>query len=123
MIALVLQSAPKKDFAIAKVREGAAGGQMPRLSKEFESVNKLLSHPQTWKKKSKPPWKAAMVPSAPAWSLRLSACCLWTARMFYLPFRKVLSYMNTSATVTVGRGREGDLRHFLHFCLSIPNGL
>ena len=40
MIALVLQSAPKKDFAIAKVREGAAGGQMPRLSKEFESVNK-----------------------------------------------------------------------------------
>ena len=42
MIALVLQSAPKKDFAIAKVREGAAGGQMPRLSKEFESVTKLL---------------------------------------------------------------------------------
>ena len=40
MIALVLQSAPKKDFAIAKVREGAAGGQMQRLSKEFESVNK-----------------------------------------------------------------------------------
>ena len=36
MIALVLQSAPKKDFAIAKVRESAAGGQMPRLSKEFE---------------------------------------------------------------------------------------
>ena len=26
----------------------------------------------------------------------------WPARMFYLPFRKVLSYMNTSATVTVG---------------------
>ena len=42
MIALALQSAPKKDFAIAKVREGAAGGQMPRLSKEFESVNKLF---------------------------------------------------------------------------------
>ena len=42
MIALVLQSAPKKDFAIAKVREGAAGGQMPRLSKEFECVNKLF---------------------------------------------------------------------------------
>ena len=40
MIALVLQSAPKKDFAIAKVREGTAGGQMPRLSKEFERVNK-----------------------------------------------------------------------------------
>ena len=36
MIAFVLQSARKKDFAIAKVREGAAGGQMPRLSKEFE---------------------------------------------------------------------------------------
>ena len=34
--------------------------------------------------------------------LRLSACCLWPARMFYLPFRKVLSYMNTSATVIVG---------------------
>ena len=32
-----------------------------------------------------------------AWSLRLSACCLWPARMFYLPFRKALSYMNTSA--------------------------
>ena len=30
MIALVLQSAPKKDFAIAKVAEG----QMPRLSKK-----------------------------------------------------------------------------------------
>ena len=42
MIALVLQSAPKKDFAIAKVREGAAGGQMLRLSKEFESVNKFF---------------------------------------------------------------------------------
>ena len=42
MIAFVLQSAPKKDFAIAKVREGAAGDQMPRLSKEFESVNKLF---------------------------------------------------------------------------------
>ena len=42
MIALVLQSAPKKDFAIAKVRESAAGGQMMRLSKEFESVNKLF---------------------------------------------------------------------------------
>ena len=42
MIALVLQSAQKKDFAIAKVREGAAGGQMPRLSKEFESVNNLF---------------------------------------------------------------------------------
>ena len=42
MIALVLQSAPKEDFAIAKVREGAAGGQMPRLSKEFKSVNKVF---------------------------------------------------------------------------------
>ena len=31
MIACVLQSARKKDFAIAKVREGAAGGQMLRL--------------------------------------------------------------------------------------------
>ena len=31
-----------KDFAIEKVRESAAGGQMPRLSKEFESVNKLF---------------------------------------------------------------------------------
>ena len=39
MIALVLQSAPKKDFAIAKVGESAAGGQMPRLSKEFENVS------------------------------------------------------------------------------------
>ena len=38
MIAFVLQSARKKDFAIAKVREDAAGGQMPRLSKEFEGV-------------------------------------------------------------------------------------
>ena len=53
-------------------------------------------------KEVKPPWKVAMVPSAPAWSLRLSACCLWPARMFYLPLRKVLSYMNTSATVIVG---------------------
>ena len=34
----------------------------------------LVSPPQTWKKKSKPSWKAAMVPSAPAWSLRQSAC-------------------------------------------------
>ena len=42
MIVFVLQSAQKKDFAIAKVREGAAGGQMLRLSKEFESVNKLF---------------------------------------------------------------------------------
>ena len=32
----------KKDFAISKVRESVAGGQMPRLSKEFESVNKLF---------------------------------------------------------------------------------
>ena len=42
MIVLVLQSAPKNHFAIVKVREGAAGGQMPRLSKEFESVNRLF---------------------------------------------------------------------------------
>ena len=42
MIALLLQSAPKKDFTIAKVRESTAGGQMPRLSKEFESVNKAF---------------------------------------------------------------------------------
>ena len=42
MIALVLQDARKKDFAIVKVREGAAGGQMPRLAKKFESVNKLF---------------------------------------------------------------------------------
>ena len=32
----------KKDFAIAKVGESAAGGQVPGLSKEFESVNKLF---------------------------------------------------------------------------------
>ena len=57
-------------------------------------------------KKSKPPWKAAMVPSAPAWSLRQSACCLWLARMFYLPLRKALSYMNISATVIVGTQGE-----------------
>ena len=67
----------------------------------WESLG-LVSFPQTWKKKSKPPWKAAMVPSAPAWSLRLSACCLWPARMFNLPRRKVRSYMNISATVIVG---------------------
>ena len=36
------RNAPKKDFAIEKIRENAAGGQMPRLSKEFESVNKLF---------------------------------------------------------------------------------
>ena len=42
MIVFVLQSARKKDFASAKVKEGAAGGQMLRLSKEFESVNKLF---------------------------------------------------------------------------------
>ena len=29
MIAFVLQSVQKKDFAIVKVREGAGGGQMP----------------------------------------------------------------------------------------------
>ena len=39
MIVLVLQSVPKKDFAIAKVREGAAGGQMPRLSKKSYGSN------------------------------------------------------------------------------------
>ena len=32
----------KKNFAIAKVRESRAGGQMLQLSKEFESVNKLF---------------------------------------------------------------------------------
>ena len=48
MIALVLQSAPKKDFAIAKVKEGATGDQMPRLSKEFESVNKLFLSAKHW---------------------------------------------------------------------------
>ena len=42
IIAFVLQSAPKKDFASAKIKEGAAGGQMLQLSKEFESVNKLF---------------------------------------------------------------------------------
>ena len=43
-----------------------------------------FSHRQTWKKNSKSPWKAAMAPSAPAWSLRQSACSLWPARMFVL---------------------------------------
>ena len=73
--------------------------------KRFGSENcpLYLSHRQTWKKKSKSPWKAAMVPSAPAWSLRQSAYCLWPARMFYRPLRKVLSYMNISVTVIVGR--------------------
>ena len=42
MIAFVLQSVRKKDFASAKVSEGVAGGQMLRLSKEFKSVNKLF---------------------------------------------------------------------------------
>ena len=42
MIALVLLRATKKDFAIAKARKSAAGSQMPRFSKEFESVNKLF---------------------------------------------------------------------------------
>ena len=44
VIALVVYTAPKKDFAIAKVGESAAEGQIrtPRLSKEFESVNKLF---------------------------------------------------------------------------------
>ena len=42
MIAFVLQSARKKDFASAKVKESATGGQMLRLLKEFESVNKLF---------------------------------------------------------------------------------
>ena len=42
IIALVLQSALKKDFATAKVGESAAGDQMSRLSKEFESVNKFF---------------------------------------------------------------------------------
>ena len=32
----------KKGFAKAKARESAAGGQMPQLPKEFESVNKLF---------------------------------------------------------------------------------
>ena len=30
-----------------------------------------------------------MFPSAPVWSLRQSACCLWPARMFYLSFKIV----------------------------------
>ena len=38
----------KKDFAIVKVRESTAGGQMPQLLKEFESVNKLLLFAQNW---------------------------------------------------------------------------
>ena len=58
--------------------------------------------PPTCKKKSKAPWKAALVLSTPAWSLRQSACCLWLARMFCLPFKKVLSSLNTSSTVIVG---------------------
>ena len=36
MIAFVLQSARKKDFAIAKVKEGAAGGQMLRLNRNYD---------------------------------------------------------------------------------------
>ena len=38
MIVLVLQSVPKKDFTIVKVRKGATGGQMPRLSKVSRPV-------------------------------------------------------------------------------------
>ena len=40
--ASIAKRAKKKEFAIAKVKEDAAGGQMLRLSKEFESVNKLF---------------------------------------------------------------------------------
>ena len=31
-----------------------------------------------------------------------STCCQWPTRKFYLPLRKLLSYMNISATVIVG---------------------
>ena len=55
-----------------------------------------------WKKKSKQPWKATIVTLAPAWSLRLSAFCLWQARIFYLPLRIGKPYMNISANVIVG---------------------
>ena len=48
-----------------------------------------IGKPSTNLEKVKPPWKAAMIPSTPAWSLRQNACCLWPARMFYLPLRKV----------------------------------
>ena len=49
MIALVLQRAPKKDFAIAKIREGAAEGQMPRLSKNpFDAIQYQIFDPLCW---------------------------------------------------------------------------
>ena len=50
----------------------------------------------------KQPWKAAMVPSAPAWSLRQSVCFQELARFFYLPLRKVLFYVNANASAIVG---------------------
>ena len=57
----------------------------------------LVSPPQTWKKKSKPPWKAAMVPLAPAWSYvnAHAACGPQGCSTCY-------SYMNINATVIVG---------------------
>ena len=49
--------------------------------------------------------KTAVESCYDSFSIRLvftsSSCCLWVARMFYLPLRKVLSYTNISTTVIV----------------------
>ena len=68
MIALILQSAPKKDFAIAKVRESAVGGQIPRLSKEFESINQFLLSAQN---------RAPGLDISSLWEIKVkrAACC------------------------------------------------
>ena len=68
MIALLLlQSMLKKDFAIVKVGESTAGGQAnPETCPVYLMVSWIGKPSKNLKKKSKSPWKAAMVPSAPA---------------------------------------------------------
>ena len=46
-----------------------------------------------------------------------SACFLWPARLFHLLLRKVLSYMNINATVTVGTYGE----HLNDYRIAISN--
>ena len=82
------------------------------------------SPPQTWKKKSKQPWKAAPVPSALAWSLRQSVCCQRSSQGFLLTTQKifVIYCANTSATVIIGRWGEHLNDHRITSSNMFPNG-
>ena len=50
---------------VKRAKERLRNSEMLKKAQQEAKQERHTSPPLTWKKKSKPPWKAAMVPSAP----------------------------------------------------------